>query len=76
MSGEEDSVPTSKMIPGLPTQKLIPVIGEIAATDAKNVSQKFVFDVYDKIAPHFSHTRCVILYSWVILYLGTKCGLK
>ena len=45
----------------MPTQKLVPICSEFVKKDAKRVSKEFVFDVYDKIAPHFSHTRYVPL---------------
>lgn len=41
---------------GAPTQKLVPVVAETISSSA-NLCKEFVFDVYDKIAPHFSHTR-------------------
>lgn len=47
----------SKVEIGAATQKLIPVCNELLDTAASNLSKEFVFDVYDKIAPHFSHTR-------------------
>jgi ubiquinone/menaquinone biosynthesis C-methylase UbiE len=58
MSNSEESVESAlsqlKIAP--PTQKLVPVDSS-ETMDPANLSRDFVFDVYDKIAPHFSHTR-------------------
>jgi SAM-dependent methyltransferase len=50
-------VPTLNTEVGPPTQKLVPVCNDLLESSAAAVSKEFVFDVYDKIAPHFSHTR-------------------
>ena len=42
---------------GEPTQKLIPVCKIDMEKESKKLEKEFVFDVYDQIAPHFSHTR-------------------
>ena len=42
------------------TQRILPVCGKLLAESAGTVSKDFVFDVYDQIAPHFSHTRYTI----------------
>lgn len=49
--------PDSKLQPTMPTQTIIPVCDQLLSSNARGVSKEFVFDVYDKIAPHFSHTR-------------------
>lgn len=64
------------MTPGSPTQKLQPISNNFSKSEAKRVSQEFVFDVYDKIAPHFSHTRYFIEGFLNNVLTGTKCGLK
>ena len=46
-----------KLAPTMPTQVILPVCESLLSGDARDVSKEFVFDVYDKIAPHFSHTR-------------------
>lgn len=50
-----------------PTQKILPVCEKLLSESAKTVSKEFVFDVYDQIAPHFSHTRYAT-YSIVYIY--------
>ena len=54
---EEISTPAPTLEIGMPTQKIVPVCDKLLSIGAKNVSKEFVFDVYDQIAPHFSHTR-------------------
>ncbi len=55
-SSEESLENLAKMRIGNPTQKLIPVIPQLSPGNSQ-IEKDFVFDVYDKIAPHFSHTR-------------------
>ena len=61
MSEQSSSEPradsNSSMKPNAPTQQLLPVCGKLLEAGSKAISKEFVFDVYDKIAPHFSHTR-------------------
>ena len=54
---EEGVQPAPTIKVGPPTQKIIPVCDKLLSEAAKKVSKEFVFDVYDQIAPHFSHTR-------------------
>lgn len=51
--------PDRKLEATLPTQEIIPVCDTKLTESARDVSKEYVFDVYDKIAPHFSHTRYV-----------------
>jgi alkylated DNA repair protein alkB family protein 8 len=42
---------------GVPTQKIVPVCGSHMGDGARKLEEECVFNVYDQIAPHFSHTR-------------------
>lgn len=42
---------------GEPTQKIIPVCRSLVEEKSKHLESEHVFNVYDQIAPHFSHTR-------------------
>jgi hypothetical protein len=55
--------------PGMPTQRIVPVCEHLLNSAAANLSKEFVFDVYDKIAPHFSHTRYVFYLTEDITHL-------
>jgi len=55
--GDETKPAEPQLEIGMPTQSLVPVCENMLKSAAKSVSEEFVFDVYDKIAPHFSHTR-------------------
>lgn len=59
MSSSSEETVDPKMIPksGAPTQQLVSISRESLARGPGDFSREFVFDVYDKIAPHFSHTR-------------------
>lgn len=74
MSSEESDV-QSGMTVGAPTQKIIPVCESLITENTKKVVKDFVFDVYDKIAPHFSHTRYASVFYATNFESGTKCGL-
>jgi hypothetical protein len=75
-SGDGFSESNSSMKPNAPTQQLLPVCGTLLEESAKKISKEFVFDVYDKIAPHFSHTRYASNQSSSVFILssGTRNG--
>jgi alkylated DNA repair protein alkB family protein 8 len=57
-SSEETQTDPDNMVKvAPPTQKLIPIAPKLLTQEPESFSKQFVFDVYDKIAPHFSHTR-------------------
>jgi hypothetical protein len=61
---------------GMPTQQILPVCGKLLNESSRAVSKEFVFDVYDQIAPHFSHTRYVIYELHTERFIDIKCGQK
>ena len=67
---------STKVDPSMPTQVILPVCETLLANEAKRLSKEFVFEVYDKIAPHFSHTRCASSPCKYAPFLDIKSGRK